>query len=42
MPHRIDASQLLVLHHRLCDGDRTASEELAQLVLDALVEGIAR
>ena len=39
MPHRFDASQLLVLHHRLCDGDRTASEELA---LEALVEGIAR
>jgi RNA polymerase sigma factor (sigma-70 family) len=42
MPHRFDSSQLLVLHHRLCDGDRTASEELARLVLDALVEGIAR
>jgi RNA polymerase sigma-70 factor (ECF subfamily) len=42
MPHRFDASQLLVLHHRLCDGDRTASEELARLVLEALVEGIAR
>jgi RNA polymerase sigma-70 factor, ECF subfamily len=42
MPHRFDASQLLVLHQRLCDGDRTASEELARLVLEALVEGIAR
>ena|SRR5215831_11418857 len=42
MPPRFETSQLLELHRRLCDGDRTASEELAALILDALVEGISR
>jgi hypothetical protein len=42
MPPRLDSSQLLGLHRRLCDGDRTASEELAELILDTLMEGISR
>lgn len=42
MPPRFESSQLLALHRRLCDGDRTASEELAELLLDPLVERISR
>jgi DNA-directed RNA polymerase specialized sigma24 family protein len=42
MPPRFESSQLLVLHRRLCDGDRTASDELAALLLDPLVERISR
>jgi DNA modification methylase len=42
MPPRFDSSHLLKLHGRLCDGDRTASEELAELVLNPLVEQVAR
>jgi RNA polymerase sigma-70 factor (ECF subfamily) len=42
MPHRLDSSQLLGLHHRLCNGDRTASEELAELMLEPLVDALAR
>jgi RNA polymerase sigma-70 factor, ECF subfamily len=30
------------LHRRLCDGDRTASEELAELILEPLVDSISR
>lgn len=36
-----DSPQLLALHHRLCDADRTASDELADLIVDALVEEIS-
>jgi RNA polymerase sigma factor (sigma-70 family) len=42
MPPRFASSQLLAFHRRLCDGDRTASDELAALVLGPLVEQIAR
>jgi RNA polymerase sigma-70 factor, ECF subfamily len=42
MPPRLNSSQLLEIHRRLCDGDRTASEELAELILDALMQGISR
>jgi RNA polymerase sigma-70 factor, ECF subfamily len=42
MPPRFAPSQLLALHRRLCDGDRTASDELAELVLKSLVGQIAR
>jgi RNA polymerase sigma-70 factor, ECF subfamily len=42
MPPRLDTSQLLELHRRLCDGDRTASAELAELILESLVEAISR
>jgi DNA modification methylase len=42
MPLRFDSSQLLKLHRRLCDGDRTAPEELAELILESLVEAIIR
>ena len=42
MPPRFESSQLLALHRRLCDGDRTASDELAELLLDPLVERISR
>ncbi len=42
MPLRFDSSQLFKLHHRLCDGDRTAPDELAELILESLVEAIAR
>jgi hypothetical protein len=42
MPPRFDASQMLACHHRLCDGDRTASDELAALILGLLVERVAR
>jgi RNA polymerase sigma-70 factor (ECF subfamily) len=42
MPPRLDSSQLLELHRRLCDGDRTASEELAELILNTLMEGLSR
>ena len=42
MPPRFDSSESLKLHHRLCDGDRTASEELAELILEALVERLSR
>jgi RNA polymerase sigma-70 factor (ECF subfamily) len=42
MPQCFDSSQLLVLHHRLCDGDRTASDEFAELILKLLVEQVAR
>jgi hypothetical protein len=41
-PPRLDSSQLLGLHRRLCDGDRTASEELAELILEPLVDAISR
>ena len=42
MPPRFESSQLLAFHRRLCDGDRTASDELAELLLDPLVERISR
>jgi RNA polymerase sigma-70 factor (ECF subfamily) len=42
MPPRLDSSQLLGLHHTICDGDRTASEELAELILEPLVDTISR
>jgi RNA polymerase sigma factor (sigma-70 family) len=42
MPPRLDSSQLLGLHRRLCHGDRTASEELAELILKSLVDAISR
>jgi RNA polymerase sigma-70 factor, ECF subfamily len=42
MPPRLDSSQLLGLHRRLCDGDRTASEELAELILEPLIDAISR
>jgi hypothetical protein len=42
MPPRLDSFQLLGLHRRLCDGDRTASEELAELILEPLVDAISR
>ena len=42
MPPRLDSSQLLGLHRRLCDGDRTASEELAALILEPLLDAISR
>jgi RNA polymerase sigma factor (sigma-70 family) len=42
MPPRFESSQLLALHRRLCNGDRTASDALAALVLDLLVEQVAR
>jgi RNA polymerase sigma-70 factor (ECF subfamily) len=42
MPPRLDSSQLLEFHHRLCDGDRTASEELAELILEPLVDAVSR
>jgi hypothetical protein len=42
MPPHLDSSQLLGLHRRLCDGDRTASEELAELILEPLVDAISR
>jgi RNA polymerase sigma-70 factor (ECF subfamily) len=42
MPPLFDSSQLLGLHRRLCDGDRTASEELAALILEPLVDAISR
>jgi hypothetical protein len=41
MPPRFEASQLLVFHQRLCDGDRTAPDELAELILGPLVEQLA-
>jgi RNA polymerase sigma-70 factor (ECF subfamily) len=41
MPPRLDSSRLLGLHRRLCAGDRTASEELAELILDPLVDAIS-
>jgi RNA polymerase sigma-70 factor (ECF subfamily) len=37
-----DAQQLLVLHKRLLEGDRVASEELAGLVLERLVSDLGR
>lgn len=39
---RFETSQLLELHRRLCDGDRTASEMLAELILEPLVEALSR
>jgi RNA polymerase sigma-70 factor, ECF subfamily len=42
MPPHLDSSQLPGLHRRLCDGDRTASEELAGLILEPLVDAISR
>jgi hypothetical protein len=42
MPPCLDSSQLLGLHRRLCDGDRTASEELAELILEPLVDAVSR
>jgi RNA polymerase sigma-70 factor, ECF subfamily len=42
MPPRFESSQLLAIHRRLCDGDRTAPDELAELLLDHLVARIAR
>jgi DNA-directed RNA polymerase specialized sigma24 family protein len=42
MPPRFESSQLLAFHRRLCDGDRTASDELAELLLDPLAERISR
>jgi hypothetical protein len=42
MPPRSESSQLLALHRRLCDGDRTAPDELAELLLEPLVAAISR
>jgi len=42
MPPRLASSQLLAFHRRLCDGDRTAPDELAELILGPLVEQVAR
>ncbi len=42
MSPRFESSQLLAIHRRLRDGDRMASDELAELVLDHLVEWVAR
>jgi hypothetical protein len=42
MPPRLDSSQLLGLHRRLCAGDRTASEELAKFTLEPLVDATSR
>jgi len=42
MPQRFASSQLLAFHRRLCDGDRTASDEFAALILGPLVEQVAR
>jgi hypothetical protein len=42
MPPSFASSQLLAFHRRLCDGDRTASGEFAELVLNVLVEQVAR
>jgi DNA-directed RNA polymerase specialized sigma24 family protein len=42
MPPRFESSQLLAFHRRLCDGDRTASDELAELLLNPLAERISR
>lgn len=42
MPPRFESSPLVALHRRLCDGDRTASDELAALVLNPLVERVSR
>ncbi len=42
MPPRFASSQLLAFHRRLCDGDRTASDEFAELVLKLLVDQVAR
>lgn len=39
---RFASSQLLALHRRLCDGDRTASGEFAELILNFLVKQVAR
>jgi RNA polymerase sigma-70 factor (ECF subfamily) len=33
---------LLAFHRRLCDGDRTASEELAELILESLIDALSR
>ncbi len=42
MPPRFETSQLLELHRQLCNGDRTASETLAELILEPLVEALSR
>ncbi len=42
MPPRFESSQLLALHRRLCNGDRTASEELAELILGSLTDVLSR
>ena len=42
MPPRLETSQLLELHRQLCNGDRTASETLAELILEPLVEALSR
>lgn len=42
MPQRSDSAQLLALHRRLCNGDRTASEEIASLLLSPLVQNVSR
>lgn len=42
MPQRYDSAQLLALHRRLCNGDRTASEEIASLLLSPLVQNVSR
>jgi RNA polymerase sigma-70 factor (ECF subfamily) len=41
MPPSFDSSQLLDFHRRLCEGDRTASEELAELLLGPLIEALS-
>jgi DNA-directed RNA polymerase specialized sigma24 family protein len=42
MPERYDSAQLRTLHRRLCNGDRTAPEEVARLLLPPLVQEISR
>lgn len=42
MSQPYEPAQLLELHRRLCHGDRTASEELADLILEPLVERVSR
>jgi RNA polymerase sigma factor (sigma-70 family) len=42
MSPRLAPSQLLACHRRLCDGDHTASDELAAFLLSPLFEGMSR
>ena len=42
MPPRFASSDLSPFHRRLCDGDRTASDEIAEILLPPLFERISR
>ncbi len=42
MPGPVDTPHVLALHRRLLDGDRVASEELAELLLERLVCEVGR